>query len=88
MLSAGVKLRNIWYTDSSGEWVCLKDNYGEGDAIKNRSQQSSSYQKAKELILEKDKLIRMLIDLVQELSDEISEIKQQIPNSSELDDNT
>lgn len=42
----------------------------------------------RELILEKDKLIRMLIDLVQELSDEISEIKQQIPNSSELDDDT
>ncbi len=53
MLSAGVKLRNIWYTDSSGEWVCLKDNYGDGDAIKNRSQQSSSYQKAKEINLRK-----------------------------------
>lgn len=53
MLSAGVKLRNIWYTDSSGEWVCLKDNYGEGDAIKNRSQQSSSYQKAKGINLRK-----------------------------------
>lgn len=53
MLKAGVKLKNIWYTNSSSEWVSLKNNYGELDAIKNKSQQSQAYKKAKGINLRK-----------------------------------
>jgi len=53
LLTNNVKLKNIWYTNSEGKWVCLKDNYGEQDEIKNKSQQCRSYKKAKRINLRK-----------------------------------
>lgn len=53
LLTNNVKLKNIWYTNSDGEWVCLKDNYGEQDEIKNKSQQCRSYKKAQGINLRK-----------------------------------